>query len=82
MYSSIHELRDQTADLQKKLERCMKAGDVATAEMMRRELSATEARILEKTEERTRVRVRGGPTQQQHQSSSNSRGPRSVQMQT
>jgi hypothetical protein len=68
IYSSIHELRDQTADLQRKLERFVKAGDVAAADAMRRELTAAEAKILEKNEERARVRQ----YQPQHHSSSSS----------
>ncbi len=52
IYSSICELRDRSSDLQQEIEEREKRGDTSGADRIRQELSATEAKLLEKNEER------------------------------
>ena len=52
IYSSIVELRDESATLLAAIEQRERAGDDTEAERLRQDLNATEARLLEKNEER------------------------------
>ena len=52
IYSSILELRDQSENLQQQIAEHERTGDVAGADLLRRDLNVTEAQLLEKTEER------------------------------
>lgn len=52
IYDSIQQLRDQSEDLQTMILEKEKAGDNAAAEKMRKQLTATEACLLEKNQER------------------------------
>ena len=52
IYSSIQQLRDQSEELQSRMEEIERSGDNAGAERIRSQLNDMEARLLERNQER------------------------------